>query len=314
MDLNKWQIRNLLRLVGIGLFLFILWQLDLGLIFRVVAGADGINVCLAVALQILVLLIKSCRWTILLRTQDVIVRSGLAFRYYAVSGFLGVVTPGRVGELWKSVRLRIDAGIPLSQSLPATIVDRALDFYIYLIMGLSIILASGSFELIQPLGVAFLILLIAAPVGLWNRKIFGALRRFATLIPLASSNATTWRKVGDAWMKLRSPWLLAATLLSIMCAVLLFFQFWLLASSLDIKFPHPVHMSVTAVVLLKFITAIPVSIAGIGTRDVTLVYIFSHFTLPPEAAVALSLLLLLVSQLTVAVLGMAIFLYEDKSS
>jgi len=72
-------------------------------------------------------LLRYLKWTYLNRVAGVSVpaRDGA---YIFLSGMSMVVTPGKVGELWKGWLIKARTGAPLSRTLPPIVADRLTDF------------------------------------------------------------------------------------------------------------------------------------------------------------------------------------------
>jgi hypothetical protein len=70
--------------------------------------------------------LRFARWHYLLRLGGAHVAPRESAALF-LSGFAMSITPGRMGELMKSVMLRDEAGVPLGVSIPVVIADRAND-------------------------------------------------------------------------------------------------------------------------------------------------------------------------------------------
>ena len=84
--------------------------------------------------------------------------------------------------------------------------------------------------------------------------------------------------------------LLKASLLSIIAILLILLRSYFLALSLDIKMTFITLSACLSVVAL--IQMIPITIFGVGTRDLTLIYLFPLLGFSNEAALSFSFLLL----------------------
>jgi len=93
---------QVLRLLGIGLFLYILFTIDFKAAWSVLKSSVINFILLGVLCQIILLLIKAHRWYLFRKNSDDmpiwITTSAQFFESYAI----GVFTPGRVGEFMKA--------------------------------------------------------------------------------------------------------------------------------------------------------------------------------------------------------------------
>ncbi|MDD5089683.1 MAG: lysylphosphatidylglycerol synthase transmembrane domain-containing protein [Candidatus Wallbacteria bacterium] len=123
----------LYKLIGFGILCVILYRLD----FKAYAGSwQGINSWMLV-LSLLPLFfqiwLKALRWRMILTDFDRKASESTMtlFRYYLAGLFFGIVTPGRLGDLLK-FRFLISAD---EQAFTATLVDRLWDFGVLCVFG-----------------------------------------------------------------------------------------------------------------------------------------------------------------------------------
>ena len=79
-----------------------------------------------VALVIFSWFIVYYRWTILLKTLDIKIPHRINFQIFLIGGALGI-TPGKVGELFKSQILKDKFEIPRTKTAPLFVVEKFLD-------------------------------------------------------------------------------------------------------------------------------------------------------------------------------------------
>jgi len=79
-----------------------------------------------IGLVILSWIISYFRWNILLKNQNIHIRHSINFQIFLVGGALGI-TPGKIGELFKSQILKEKFNIPRTKTAPLFIVEKFLD-------------------------------------------------------------------------------------------------------------------------------------------------------------------------------------------
>jgi uncharacterized membrane protein YbhN (UPF0104 family) len=142
-----------------------------------------------------------------------------------LGGLMMVVTPAKLGDLWKSVLLTQDA-IPVARSLPAVALERVLDFAaVCLIAGLGLVLLLGQPWLLAVVVLAFgglFALLHWQAAWLWAEA---RLARFPRLKPAAGFVDTLyagtrrllhWRIVGPAFLLAVAAWTLEGVALALL--------------------------------------------------------------------------------------------------
>ncbi len=96
----------------------------------------------AIAMTLVNYALRYAKWTVLLRRLDVILPHSLSLIAF-VAGMSMSITPGKVGEVLKSLLIRDACGVPVARTAPVVFVERLTD-----LIALVIIAAAGigSFE------------------------------------------------------------------------------------------------------------------------------------------------------------------------
>ena len=296
----------LFRLIGIAILALILSRLNLKATLAALAGAHWGYLLLALAASPLLFGLKARRWQRLLDMQGVTYRFRDAFLAFMAGVFLGLVTPGRMGEMGKALYLKQDVNLPLSEGLASVLVDRLFDLYSILLLG-----AAGLvwFRLLPPWAlVAVLAGTLGAlllPTALLSERLGAYGMRLVSILPIVrdrqSRLAEATTRFQHALRPLLTPRLMVPLLLTLAAYALYFGQAQLLALSLELDIDLPylaVCLSVAGV-----ITLLPISFAGLGTRDAILIALFLPLGIAPEEAVAFSMLFFLVSYVAGGILG-----------
>jgi hypothetical protein len=299
---------KLLRLGGIVLFIVVLSRTDLGELWAWLKQVSFWWVAVAVIFQLLLLLFKCLRWMWLneqgFQRQKVYQRFGEFLEAYA----MGSVTPGRLGEVVKAGHAGGRSSVVSSGLL--VISERGLDLSLFFLVA-GIMLSLGYITVLsQAVGyvlilsaiagitIAYSILLFPQVVGLVD-KILKRVR----LLRIDQSLVFVPRKVRVIGI------FSILTILSNLCA---FVSFYFIAVAILIQLDFFTVSG--SVALAGIINSIPVTIMGIGTRDVTLLFVMD--TIPKAQVLAFSGLILLISQIgggLLALVGGQYFLFKANS-
>ncbi len=228
---------------------------------------------------IIVLGLKSVRWNLLLRAENCNYSYLSAFSAYMVSLMIGLVTPGRVGEIAKLYYVRQEKEIDFYHSFKTIVTDRIFDFAILIWLGLAGMLYF--YKLLGDLpGVLYLIITAFIMLLGWL-AVFLILNRIR-------SNKTMILFLKESWNEMLSkrmyvPWILtlAAYVASFGSVMLIFWSIDLNLTIIDVAF-------ITS--LMNLVTIIPITLAGFGTREVSLIYLLGFYHIGPEQAVVFSIL------------------------
>jgi uncharacterized membrane protein YbhN (UPF0104 family) len=288
----------IIRLAGIVLFVIILARVDLKELWGWMKLVDRQYLLLAILFQLFVLMIKAWRWYLLneegFDRRRLMQRSGEFFEGYAV----GVITPGRVGELMKAGHAGTRKGI-LGAGLKV-IAERGTDLSIFITIA-GIAISQGVLPgvgacwgwMILCVGLAggvlaFLILVSPHVVSLAER-----LMKLLRLLEREKSLDFKKRPVKNALFFLF--WSLAGNSSYFTCC-------YFLAKGVEIGLSLLVISG--GVATAGVVNTLPVTVMGLGTREVTLLYVFSDF--PQAQVLAFSGLVFLVAQVGGGIVSMAL--------
>ncbi len=292
------NLKKYLRLQGIIVFGIILWRIDLKSVYNILRNSRLEYLAGGLLLVVVILAVKSLRWRYLMHLQGINFSHWDTFLMFSAGIFWGVLTPARVGELSKSLYLT-KRGYSLGKASASVVYDRLIDIFVLLLIGYGSMMASLSvIEKKATYLVIILGLLAGIAIGLFlhtgSRE---RLRRFFFQILMP--------KVGQGKLKLNideffeslqdyklrhMTYPLALTVLSRFVYFLITFIF---AKSLSI--PISFIYNVVCVSFSTFIAMLPISVAGLGTRDATLILLFSLVGLSKERAVGFAATILLMS-------------------
>lgn len=293
--------RWLLRLIGPALLLFFLWRSDLRAIGAAFAALSWWPLLLSLGLFPLFILVKSWRWSLIMR-ELALSPPSLAYlcALYAIGLYAGGVTPGQSGDFVKGWYLR-GRGLPLGPSLFSIVLDRLFDFFVMALLALLGLVAFLDVlpPEVQPAVRAFTIGFAAAVVLLTPTLMARAprewlLARLAPLLPgRARAMSERFREQLGA-LSLRPAAFGALLLATALSAGSTMVRIWLLYVSLGLL-DIPLVEVIGSTALIAILQALPISFAGIGVRDAVLVALLGRHGAPPELAISLSALFLLIN-------------------
>ncbi len=297
---NWW--RWAVRLGGTALLVFFLWRLNLnlGLVAEELERANLWLVAAAVLLIFPILLLKTWRWTLLLKSLDIPVQFGRAYHLYALGLSAGSFTPGQLGDAIKAWELRRD-GFSLGHSLMSVVLDRLCDVLVLLVLaGFSILTLGPAFIGEWP---TLLVLLTGTGFGL---LILGIAPLRQQLLDRAKRTLGKKLSKGDSSIRFqpRASYLLASLSITTVTMFMAILRTWFMAGAIGLNL-SPLEV-IAASSLATFAGLIPISIGGIGARDLTLIGILAQLGYARESALVLSTLLLVLNLVNLVV-GMAIW-------
>lgn len=283
-------------LLGIFLFIIILAKTDLNSILTNIKDVKLFYLFLALLFSFPMLITKSYCWNYIKKKQNINYSLKDSFLMYGVGLYIGSATPGKVGEISRIAYLKKD-GHSIGKSMVSLILDRISDFaflLIFLLFSLPFFLDITSKQILFFLIVAiFLIILIL--ISIKSNLIKSILKKlFHFLIP--NRYKKSWKVNSQDFIKDIKIYnfkdYLIILLITAFFWLFYYIQMYLVAQSTNITNVPLLDLSII-LTIVGFITLIPISISGIGTRDATLIFFLTPFMITREQIIVFSSLMLL---------------------
>lgn len=264
------QLLQAFKLIGVGLFIYIITILDWTKVLTMLSHLDIVFGMLYVLSWFVFYALRIVRWHLIQKrySPDIGYKNNLIINIE--SAFLGYVTPGKFGEIIKIFLMKEYFEIPKKDGLTIYIYDRVQDM---LFLGLFAFLG-GFFVLHFPFN-GFMYAFLAIFIIFYGikHKLLNYLSRF-------------YGEIDTLFFDIRLE--LKLFVLNSIIFFLFFINVNFLAKALGIQIGF---IELSSVVALGAIVAlIPISISGIGIREGLFVVLLSSFGVSKEEAVALSFL------------------------
>lgn len=302
--LRRRLLRVGVRLIGPALLVVVLLRLqDLDAVLAALTWDDAGLLTAGIGLGVLAHPLKALRWRALLAARGH--RYGLSRALLSLlsAGYVGHLTPGRVGDVLRLQYLRHDLGVPYPDGLALLMIDRCCDVYVPLMVAVFAACAltpvlTSDLVLVIWLGVLFM---AAGPPLLF----VPATARWAAALALRVAPSWTAGEGLDrffAGLRHQRPRDLAVAAVFTALAMLLHYaQAYTIAVALDLQ------LALVDVVFLLAISgvlgAVPITIAGLGVRELFFALAFPQLGSSAEAGVIFGLGVFLVVHVPATALG-----------
>jgi len=285
----------ILHLIGIIIFIIILTRINLSETLEILSNVKIHFYIIAVILLIPVFAIKAWRWNLIKKVQHMNYPVKDSILKYFTGLYVGLVTPGRVGEFVKVLYLTRDKH-SFGRSLLSVFLDRLFDLAFLIIFSyLSIIVFMNFFlEQFYLISIILAVSLFAVIILFTNKKLLKKILKLIFKIFIPSKYKD---KVRNHFYEFYSDTklfnkktLFILFIITTISWLIYFVQIYMLALALNINIP--LIYLIASINIAGLFTLLPISISGIGTRDITLVFLFSLLGISQEFAVSLSVLML----------------------
>jgi len=308
------QLMKYLGLVGLAIFIYIVYATGLDTIIASFAGLDLFYFSLALLVLVPSVLIKAWKQGILVKALGG--KLGLLenARIWLIGFFFSIITPGRSGNLLKAFYFADRAGISAGRGLAASVVERVFDVAFLFVFGLLGLLAL-SLSLFLDLDFTFIIAVLVIFAAfivfalLFTKKSFVlmfAKPLFKFLVPkkfkekLKEGFHEFYQGVGI--YKKDFGLLIKVGLITLLSWVVVITHYYFLALALQIDVSFLFLFAVMPIVLL--LSTLPIAFSGIGTREAALLYFLNY----NPVAVSFSILIFFFN----LVLGAAGFVFLNR--
>ncbi|HEX2913426.1 MAG TPA: lysylphosphatidylglycerol synthase transmembrane domain-containing protein [Chloroflexia bacterium] len=297
---KKLIIRWAVRLGGTALLVFFLLRLnlDFGRLWQEIRTSNLWLVAFAIVLVFPMIAIKAWRWQTILKDLGINISFGQAYRYYSLGVSAASFTPGQAGDFIKAWHLQAQ-GYSLGLGLVSNILDRLFDIAALVLLAATGLLVLGAdFVSILPALLALAVGVIAGLVvlsvpGLRNRLLGFALKLFLRKKARQLGEENLAREEAEAEKRLGPVNFVPVFVQTVLGTAIVLFRVWLLALALGMHlgFMELIASSSMATV----VSLIPVSVGGIGARDLALVGILTKLGYAKEQAIGLSTYILMLN-------------------
>jgi len=278
----------LIRLFGVILFIYILSLIDLHELWENIRNIKTEFLLYGLAFQFILLIVKGFRWHILNNgskySQDIVRSMGEFLESYAI----GVITPGRLGELMKAGHAKeknrvMETGIRI-------IIESGIDVGVFVIVaGTASVIAYAH---LIPASVSYLILI--AGIVIFFFSIF--LMRSSALTRLAQKLLNNIPFLKHSFQlnfrPIKSGIMISIVLLSIISNLSAFLSCYMLAIGLN--FDLSFLFVSGGIAIAGLLNMLPITVMGLGTREGTFLLLFKPMAEP--LILAFSGLVFLVAQ------------------
>ncbi len=291
-----------LRALGPLILLVVLWRLpEPSKIAALFAAVDPLLLTASVLVNFLAIHIKVLRWQVLLRVRDIAYRTRDAWLAFSSAMYVGMLTPGRVGDLLRMQYLRHDVGTPYPEGFASVVMDRLCDLYVLsgfvaiaIVHYSSVVVGELRYASIAVVALALLGPLVLVIPGIAER-LFGRIYRRIRPDPAGFDLfLEALRAQVGRGLLVTLPTTVAAYLVS-------FGQSWLIARAMHLDIAYFDIVCLTAVASL--LSLLPISISGMGVREALFAVIFPSLGLSVEQGVAFGIMVFVVIYLGGAFIG-----------
>jgi len=292
LDKNKFLniFKNTIPLIGIILLILIIWNIGLSKIIDTFLKIHPMLIFFSALLTIPRILIRNQQWQLILKNQKIKITYLKSLKIYLIGYFYATITPGYLGTIIKAPYVKDETDEPIGKIFSNFFILSFINtfpLYIFAFFG-SIVLINYNVNIFY-ITISVLIFVILF-YGFFIKKergemFFLFLYKILFLKKLKKIYNKFTITFYDDFPEIKK--LITPFFLSVICWIIIYSQIYLLGLSLNIEIPYIDFLLIYPIANL--VALIPITAGGLGTREATLIFLFSFYGVSPEIAVVLSL-------------------------
>lgn len=287
----KKKLLNIFQLIGIFIFFVILLNLDLHKLVRNVSLFKWEYLFYYALLTIIILSLKTYRWSLALKKQNIYLSFIRMTTIYATSSFWGIITPGKIGELIKILFIQ-DKNVSFARASVSVILDRLFDIVMLLFFGAVSLIYFAKYFLFNDniifysiIVVLFLTLFFFLRKSLWD--VIKKIIRFVLPVGKYDNLVGEWNVfyVEFKYVAQKTYYKM------ILITLLVYFCYYLQIYIVALGFGVSISFFYLALCLTgaTIISLLPISIGGLGTKELVFIFFLSKVSVTAEMAILISL-------------------------
>ena len=274
-----------LHVIGFILLYLVLRNFDWPGFFDLFSSFSVLDFLAGFGLLVFVYLFKSLRWMLINRTFGIRISYGTTLIYFMVAGFLSVITPGRIGEFAKIFFIQRKAKVSGVLATTSVVLDRVWDVLVLTLLGgVGALLILGGFQ-INTLTLLIIIgfFLLSLAIILFPSVIFVPMK---FLFRKKEKLSAELDQVFDSWKKNA----LKLFLPGFFTTLAAFLALALIPLIFTGKLGQEVGIipSISAVSISNMLAFLPVTVAGVGTRELVFSEVWKLLEYTTESAITIS--------------------------
>ena len=308
------NIRKLLPAIGIVILIYILITIDIETIISDFSSIKPMYLILSFLSLFPILLMTNFEWQLILKKQKINVSYTYSLKNILIGYFYGFITPGGLGGYTRILYLKDESGEPLQKCVSNILILNTIDYISLLLLGIigGILVSSKFPHFFILIGILFVIVIALFLLFLLKKETFERfIKKMVQYRIFNSLREKSGPSLDSFYIDMPHPRdLLVPFILSIFGWILCFSELYLISKLFSIEVPFVYFILIIAIG--SVVASLPITIYGLGTREITMISLFSIFNVAPEKIVSLSLFWFVIIWLFPSLLGMAVAVMESR--
>jgi uncharacterized protein (TIRG00374 family) len=290
----KWKrIRKVIPIIGIGLFIYLLiFKVGITKIFEEIKNVSGIYIAAALIFVFIFFIIQTLKWFVIARKQKINIPFIDAFKINFISDFYGFVTPSKIGSVMRVDYLKRYGG-ETGKGVSNFVIDKVLDlsslFILTLVFGFLFyknLISSNYWCLI----IILFVIMMGISLIFYSKKKSKPILKFIHRIFVPKKWKEKSRELFDSFYQDMPSlgFLSFVFILNLINWILDYIAIYFIGLSLGISISFIPFLVI--LIISTLVAQIPITINGLGTREITLISLFGLFGIAEAKVLSMSIL------------------------
>ncbi len=312
------KIRKYLPIIGIGLFIYLLIRLDITKIFQEIKNLNFSYLFIAIGLLGIFFVIQTLKWFMIAREQRINIPFKDALKINIISDFYGIVTPSKIGSIMRIDYLRkykADTGKGLSNFVIDKILDLSSLFILTIVFSFifyrELISSIISFQY-QIVIIAIFMVMVVLSLLFYKKETSRSIVKVVYKIFIPKRLKEKSRIMFDSFYEDMPSliFLFLIFLVGMINWIVNYAMIYFISLSLGVNIgfiPFLIIMPISTLV-----AQIPITINGLGTREITMISLFELFGVNAVKVFSMSLIGIIISSIIPTIIAIIFICQKEK--
>jgi uncharacterized protein (TIRG00374 family) len=309
------QAKKLLPLIGIAIFVYLIYRLGFEKIIDAILSIPPIYIILSALLTIPALLIRNYAWQLIQREQKIKVSFSQSLKILFIGYFYGVITPSYLGLLMRVPYMKEKTGEPYGKLFVNSSIDSIVHtLSLYGMMFIGALLVIGTIPKLFYITSAWVLFLVIILLYFIKKergeKLFFFLVKYFIPKKLKGQLNDFVGTFYTDFPKIKK--LIIPLILGIFTWIIVFSQEYIIVLALGLSIPYLYFLLLFPIANVAGF--LPITFAGLGTRELTSIFLFSTlFALAEEKVFVFTLIGFIIVDVLPGIIGFFLSLTETKN-
>jgi uncharacterized protein (TIRG00374 family) len=308
------QAKRFLPLIGIAIFVYLIYRLGFEKITDAILSIPPIYIILSISLTVPLVIIRNYTWQIIQREQKIKIGFWQSLKVLFIGNFYGSITPSYLGILMRVPYLKEKTREPYGKLFVNTVIDGVIHtFSLYVMMFIGALLLIRTIPIIFYITSVWIIVLVILLIYFIKKergeKLLYLLVKY--FIPKKIKHHFH-NFVGTFYTDFpRINRLILPLFLGVLTWIIVFSQEYIVVLSLGLSIPYLYFLILFPIANVAGF--VPITFAGLGTRELTSIFLFSTlFAVAEEKVFVFTLIGFVITDILPGFIGFILSLTETK--